>query len=349
MKTGNSNVFQRLCLFSFFILITSGVFAQVNPESGSGTGGGKWVLVIHGGAGGPARGTMKPEKEKQYTDSLNKALQIGSAILSSGGSSLDAVEAVIQFMEDCPLFNAGKGAVLTEEGKAELDASIMDGKTGKAGAVAGVTTIKNPIIAARTVMDKSPHVLLIGKGAEAFAKAQGLQIVDPSYFITNERLDAWKAAKQKEQPPPPVKPAKDSSQDKHGTVGAVALDSRGNLAAGTSTGGMMMKMSGRVGDSPVIGAGTYADNNSCAVSCTGHGEYFIRYVAAYSVAVQMEYQGKPLQDAANFVIFDKLKPLGGEGGLIAVDKNGNIAMPFSTNAMFRGTISAGKKAEVMLY
>jgi len=349
MKTANPCLYRRLFPLSLFILLTSGIFAQLNPETAYGAGGSKWVLVIHGGAGGPAKGTMKPEKEKQYTDSLNRALEIGSRILSSGGSSLDAVEAVIQFMEDCPLFNAGKGAVLTEEGKAELDASIMDGKTGKAGAVAGVTVIKNPIIAARAVMDKSPHVLLIGKGAEAFAGKQGLSIVDPSYFITKERLETWKSEKQKMPPSPPVKPAKDSSKNDHGTVGAVALDSRGNLAAGTSTGGMMMKMSGRVGDSPIIGAGTYADNNTCAVSCTGHGEYFIRYVAAYSVAVRMECMGMPLKAAADYVIFDKLKPLGGEGGLIAVDKYGNTAMPFSTNAMFRGTISEDGKAEVMIY
>jgi len=287
--------------------------------------------------------------EKQYTDSLNKALQIGAGVLSTGGSSLDAVEAVIRFMEDCPLFNAGKGAVLNEEGVAELDASIMDGKTGKAGAVGGVTTVKNPITAARAVMDKTTHVLLIGKGADAFAKARGLQIVDPSYFITPERLEAWKLAKQKNQPGQPVPPSADTTKEKHGTVGCVALDNYGNLAAGTSTGGMMMKMSGRVGDSPIIGAGTWADNNSCAVSCTGHGEYFIRNCAAYNVAVQMLYGKKYLGDAANFVIFNILKPKGGEGGLIALDKDGNIAMPFSTNAMFRGTVSAVSKPEVSIY
>lgn len=339
----------RIVFLFSFLLMGGWLSAQVNPAAAvPNDGGGKrWVLVIHGGAGGPAKGTMKPEKEKQYTDSLSKALQVGAGILSSGGSSLDAVEAVIRFMEDCPLFNAGRGAVLTEDGKAELDASIMDGKSGMAGAVAGVTTIKNPITAARAVMDKTPHVLLIGKGADDFAKASGLQIVDPSYFVTPERHEAWKAAKQKIQPKQPSPSS--AEKEKKGTVGCVALDSYGNLAAGTSTGGMMMKMSGRVGDSPIIGAGTYADNNSCAVSCTGHGEFFIRNPAAYSVAVQMLYANKPLEEAANFVIFNILKTKGGEGGLIAVDKDGNIAMPYSSNAMFRGTVSAGSQPEVRIY
>ena len=332
-----------------FFLYGGWLFAQACPAAGSpaGSPGKNWVIVIHGGAGGPVKGTMKPEKEKQYTDSLRKAIQIGSAVLSSGGSSLDAVEAVIRFMEDCPLFNAGRGAVLNESGKAEMDASIMDGETGKAGAVAGVTIIKNPIAAARAVMDKTKHVLLIGNGADEFARKQGLQTEDSSYFITPERLEAWKAAKQKilqDQPAPPS-----SDKDKKGTVGCVALDVHGNLAAGTSTGGMMMKMRGRVGDSPIIGAGTWADNNSCAVSCTGQGEYFIRNCAAYSVAVQMLYANRNLENAAHYVIFDMIKAKGGEGGLIAVDREGNIAMPFSTNAMFRGTAAAGKPAEAWIY
>jgi len=349
MKKISSDFLKRLTLLCVFFIAGGWLSAQVNPATAVATieGGRRWVLVVHGGAGGPAKGTMKPEKEKLYTDSLNKALQIGAGILKSGGSSLDAVEAVIRFFEDCPLFNAGRGAVLTEDGKAELDASIMDGKTGKAGAVAGVTIIKNPITAARAVMDKTEHVLLIGKGADAFAKAQGLKTVDPSYFITPERFAAWKAEKQKTNPEQPAPPS--TEKEKKGTVGCVALDSYGNLAAGTSTGGMMMKMSGRVGDSPIIGAGTWADNNSCAVSCTGHGEFFIRNCAAYSVAVQMLYANRPLEEAAHFVIFDILKAKGGEGGLIAVDKDGNIAMPFSTSAMFRGTVSAGALPQVWMY
>ncbi|MCX6284245.1 MAG: isoaspartyl peptidase/L-asparaginase [Bacteroidetes bacterium] len=340
----------RTILFLLAFFLAGGwLFAQVTPATAvtANPVDKRWVLVIHGGAGGPAKGTMKPEKEKQYTDSLNKALQIGAGVLSSGGNSLDAVETVIRFMENCPLFNAGKGAVLNEDGKAELDASIMDGKTGQAGAVACVTMVKNPISAARAVMEKTQHVLLIGKGADDFAKAKGLEIVDPSYFITPERLEAWKAAKQKTRPEQPSPTSAD--KEKKGTVGCVALDSYGNLSAGTSTGGMMMKMSGRVGDSPIIGAGTYADNNSCAVSCTGHGEFFIRNSAAYSVSAQMLYANKPLKEAADFVIFDILKAKGGEGGLIALDKDGNIATPFSSNAMFRGTVSSVTPPEVMIY
>ena len=332
-----------------FLLTCGCASAQTNQVTSTPTSTGTkhWVLVIHGGAGGPAKGSMKPEREKQYTDSLAKALQIGSAILSKGGSSLDAVEAVIRFMEDCPLFNAGRGAVLNENGIAELDASVMDGNTGKAGAVACVTTIKNPISAARAVMEKTEHVMLIGKGADKFAKDMKLQIVDPAYFIIPERYEAWKKAKQKSMQGKPSPSSADTV--KKGTVGCVALDSYGNLAAGTSTGGMMMKMSGRVGDSPIIGAGTWADNNSCAVSCTGHGEFFIRNCAAYSVAVQMLYANRSLADAAHFVIFDLLKAKGGEGGLIALDKNGNIAMPFSSNAMFRGSASAESPARVMIW
>ncbi len=338
----------RIILLFAFIFVCGWLPAQVSQDAAnqSASGSRHWVLVVHGGAGGPAKGNMKPEREKQYTDSISRALGIGSGILASGGSSLDAVEAVIRFMEDCPLFNAGKGAVLDEDGKAELDASIMDGKTGKAGAVGGVTIIKNPITAARAVMDKTDHVMLIGPGADAFARTHGLEIADPSYFITPERYEAWKAAKQKtrtEQPAP-----SSEEKEKKGTVGCVALDVNGNLAAGTSTGGMMMKMSGRVGDSPIIGAGTWADKN-CAVSCTGHGEFFIRNCAAYNVAVQMLYAGKPLAEAAHFVIFDLLKAKGGEGGLIAVDKDGNIAMPFSSNAMFRGTVSARALPLVSIY
>ncbi|MCX6282304.1 MAG: isoaspartyl peptidase/L-asparaginase [Bacteroidetes bacterium] len=340
---------KKTLLLFVFILVGGWLSAQFKPVPAvsTSTGDNRWVLVIHGGAGGPAKGMMKTEKEKQYTDSLSKALQLGSAILSAGGSSLDAVETVIRFMEDCPLFNAGKGSVLTEEGKAEMDASIMDGKSGLAGAVACVTTVKNPVTAARAVMEKTPHVLLIGKGADDFAKAKGLQIVDPSYFITPERYEAWKKAKQETQPGQPAPSS--AVKEPKGTVGCVALDLHGNLASGTSTGGMMMKMSGRAGDSPIIGAGTFADNNSCAVSCTGHGEFFIRNCAAYSVAVQMLYAKKSLKDAADFVIFDILKAKGGEGGLIAVDKDGNIAMPFSSNAMFRGSVSSGSEPEVRIY
>jgi len=299
------------------------------------TGNSKWTLVIHGGAGGPVKGNMPADKEKRYFEKLSEALKAGAVILERGGTSLDAVEAAVRFMEDCPLFNAGMGAVLTEEGIAELDASIMDGKTGKAGAVSSVTNIKNPVSAARTVMEKSKYVMLTGDGAEKFAKENGLAIVDPSYFITEERKEIWQKIKDK------------SGQT--GTVGAVALDQQGNLAAATSTGGMMFKMKGRVGDSPIIGAGTYANNETCAVSCTGHGEFFIRNVVAYDLSALIQYKGMSLIDASDYLINGKLKSLNAEGGLISVDKKGNIAMPFNTNAMFRGYINSEGASQVSIY
>ncbi len=302
-----------------------------------------WVLVIHGGAGGTAGQKMAEDVQLEYTTKMTEVLKAGAAVLSGGGTSMDAVETCIRMMEDSPLFNAGKGAVFTEEGKNEMDASIMDGRTLKAGAVAGVTTIKNPISAARAVMEKSKHVMLIGEGAEKFAKDQGLEIVDPSYFFTKKRWDEFQKVHQQEIDHKP-----DSAKG-HGTVGAVALDSHGDLAAGTSTGGMTNKMKGRMGDSPVIGAGTYANNNTCAVSCTGHGEYFIRNVVAYDVSARMEYKGQNLQEAAGDVINKKLKSQGAEGGLIAVDRNGNIAMPFNTAMMFRGSISRDGKISVEIY
>ncbi|MDP1623116.1 MAG: isoaspartyl peptidase/L-asparaginase [Bacteroidales bacterium] len=307
---------------------------------------GRWAIAIHGGAGGPARGTMSANQEKAYLEKLNEALSIGMKELESGGSSMAAVEAVVKFMEDCPLFNAGIGAVLNENGKAELDAAIMDGRTGKAGAVAGVMTIKNPIEAARFVMDKTNHVMLVGKGAENFAKSMGLKIVEPSYFITQERLDSWK--KWKSNPPSGTKEEQEA-QGKHGTVGAVALDVKGNLAAATSTGGMTGKMEGRVGDSPIIGAGTYANNNTCAVSATGHGEYFIRNVVAYDLSALLEYRQMTLEEAAKTTIIEKLEKLGATGGLIAVDREGNVVMPFNTNAMFRGFAKSTGELEVAVY
>lgn len=308
--------------------------------------GQRWTIVIHGGAGGPAKGMMSDEKENAYLDKLNEALELGTKLLTSGARSVDVVEAVVQFMEDSPMFNAGIGAVLNENGKAELDAAIMDGQTGMAGAVAGVTTIKNPVSTARLVMEKSNHVMLIGKGAEDFAKVNGLKMVDPSYFITQERLEAWKKWKSAV---PPEKKEKATDKDKHGTVGVVALDQHGNLAAATSTGGMMGKMAGRVGDSPIIGAGTYANNNTCAVSATGHGEYFIRNVVAYDLSALMEYRDMPLEEAAKLIVMEKLAGQKAEGGLIAVDKNGNIAMMFNTNAMFRGFAKSTGEREVAIY
>src|SRR5690348_2970492 len=308
---------------------------------------GKYVLVIHGGAGTILKSHMTPEKEKLYKHGLQNALNAGSDILKNGGSALDAVEATIKVLEDDSLFNAGKGSVFTHEGKNEMDASIMDGKTLKAGAVAGVTTIKNPITAARAVMDKSGHVMMAGKGAEEFATQQGCTIVDPSYFFTEER---WKALQKAKADDSMQHFQRDTSKSflkqpenkdyKYGTVGCVALDVYGDLAAGTSTGGMTNKKFGRIGDSPIIGAGTYANNSTCAISCTGYGEYFMRLVLAKSVSDRMELAHETLQQATDEMIMHKLGDLGGDGGLIAVDKDGNIAMSFNTAGMYRGYITA---------
>jgi beta-aspartyl-peptidase (threonine type) len=305
-----------------------------------------WTLVIHGGAGGAERGSLSAQQESQYIETLNQALQVGAKILANGGSSLDAVEAVVMLLEDSPLFNAGKGAVLNEFGKAELDASIMDGYTGMAGAVAGVTTIMNPVAAARGVMEKTDHVMLAGKGAEDFAKSMGLKEVEPSYFITPERMESWKKWKSASEAGKGKKPA---LKDPKGTVGAVALDSKGNLAAATSTGGLTGKMAGRIGDSPIIGAGTYANNNTCAVSATGQGEFFMRNVVAFSLSAMMQYREIPMEEAAKMLVMEQLESQKAQGGLIAVDKNGNIAMPFNTNAMFRGYMKSTGEQEVAIY
>lgn len=296
----------------------------------------KYGLVIHGGAGTILKKNMSPEKEAAYTEKLKEALTTGYKILDSGGTSLDAVNAVINIMEDSPLFNAGKGAVLTEKGEAELDASIMEGKTLAAGAVAGVKHIKNPINLARLVMEKSPHVMMMGDGAEEFAKQNNYELVDNKYFITEERRQQYLKIKE-------------AQDKKHGTVGCVALDKTGSLAAGTSTGGMMMKKFGRVGDAPIIGAGTYANNNTCAVSATGHGEYFIRLGIARDISSLMEYKNYSLQQAADEVINVKLTKLGGTGGVIAIDKNGNVTMPFNTEGMYRGYYINGGVPVVKIY
>ncbi len=337
-----------LCLFMLTSLLS---MAQTKPAYN------KITLVIHGGAGTITKANMTPEKEKAYKEVLNQALQTGYAILEKGGTSLDAVEATVRIMENSPLFNAGKGAVFTNEGKNELDAAIMDGKTGKAGAVASLTTVKNPITAARAVMEKSEHVMMIGPGAEKFAKEKGLEIVDPAYFRTETRYQQLKKLKEKDGEK--MQLDHDSTTtgstenifvegEKFGTVGAVALDAFGNLAAATSTGGMTNKRYGRVGDVPIIGAGTYADNNTCAVSATGHGEYFIRSVVAHDIAALMEYKGYSLKKAADEVVMNKLVKRGGEGGVIAVDRNGNFSMPFNSAGMYRGYIKKGK-SEVAIY
>lgn len=316
----------------------------------------KYVLVVHGGAGTILKKNMTPEKEAAYTAALTKALQQGYDAIKSGKTSLDAVEAAIHVLEDSPLFNAGKGAVFTHDGKNEMDAAIMDGKTLKAGAVAGVTIIRNPITAARAVMEKSEHVMMVSRGAEQFAKQVGVEIVDPKYFYTKERWDGLQQAIKEDS----VKTVLDHGNKKSiklgtinrdykfGTVGAVALDKMGNLAAGTSTGGMTNKRYGRVGDSPIIGAGTYANNLTAGISCTGWGEFYIRNVVAYDVSAMMEYKNLPVADASKKAL-DKMEKLGGDGGLIALDKNGNVAMPFNTEGMYRGTVTEDGKIEVLIY
>jgi len=303
----------------------------------------EYALVIHGGAGAMDKSRMSQEMDKSYREALQTALAAGEAILKEGGDAQDAVIAAIQIMEENPLFNSARGAVITSEGRAELDASFMDGKTLNAGAVAGITNIKSPIAAAKLVMDSSVHVMMAGRGAEKFAMAYGLDTVDNQYFITDKRRQQFERRQAK------LKAENDGVNKKYGTVGCAALDKAGNLAAGTSTGGMMYKKFGRVGDSPIIGAGTYADNASCAVSCTGHGEYFIRNVVAYDVAARMTYLGESLQEAADYIVMDKLAKIKASGGLIAVDREGNIAMPFNSSGMFRAYVKAGGEPFVAIY
>ena len=312
-------------------------------------------FVVHGGAGTIERGQMSSEMEEAYLSKLDEALMAGYRILEKGGSSLDAVEAAIRILEDSPLFNAGKGAVFTNTGTNELDASIMDGKTLKAGAVGGLKHIKNPISLARLVMEKSPHVMMVGEGAEAFAKQQGVELVPQEYFHTERRRKDLQRIRAAEKEPRKssglTAPGTDRPvlrEEMFGTVGAVALDRAGNLAAGTSTGGMTNKRFGRVGDSPIIGAGTYAHNSTCAVSATGDGEYFIRAAAAHDIHALIEYKGMSLKDAASAVI-EKIGRLGGKGGVIAIDKNGQIAMPFNSSGMYRGYVGADGKAVIQIY
>jgi beta-aspartyl-peptidase (threonine type) len=304
-------------------------------------------LVIHGGAGTLLPAEMQPGQEREYRAALRQALDAGYAILEKGGTSLDAVVAVITLLEDSPLFNAGKGAVLTSDGVAEMDASIMNGRDLAAGGVASVRRIKNPIQAARAVMEKSPHVLFAGDGAERFARAQGLTLVRNSYFITERRRKELEKAKAAEK----AKQKKSGAGfDAHafGTVGAVALDRNGDLAAGTSTGGRTNKRPGRVGDTPIIGAGTYANNRTCAVSATGHGEYFMRTLAAHDVSALMEYRSVDLSEAAEVVI-GKIGKLGGTGGLIAIDRRGRVALPFNTPGMYRAHRVSGHEPVVEIF
>lgn len=312
-----------------------------------------YALAIHGGAGTIKKENMTDERAAGIRAAMNAAMDAGEAILAAGGSAADAVEKTIWVLEDSPYFNAGKGAVFTNAGINELDASFMTGHDLQAGAIGGVTNIKHPISAARAVMEKSEHVLLTGQGAEQFAQEQGLEIVSPAYFYTEERFKSLERVKAQE-----AVDAKDQHgalqrsreiDEKFGTVGCVALDKNGHIAAGTSTGGMTNKRYNRIGDSPIIGAGTYANNASCAVSCTGHGEFFIRYAVAYDIHARMQYAGQDLASAANAVVHEVLAPAGGEGGLIAMDAQGNIAMPFNSEGMYRGYLKAGEQRAIQFY
>lgn len=306
-------------------------------------------LVVHGGAGTMERGKMTAEREREYRAGVENALRAGWEVLQHGGSALDASEAAVRVFEDDPLFNAGKGSVFNAAGVNEMDAAIMDGRTLRAGTVANLQHVKNPISLARLVMERSPHVMMAGEGAEAFAKEHGVELVDAKYFFTQERWDALQRVKSSEKAGGNGdKKFFVSDQDLHGTVGAVALDRNGDLAAATSTGGKTGKLPGRVGDTPVIGAGTYANNATCAVSGTGDGEFFIMATAAHDVSAIMEYRRKTLQEASVAVI-DKIGKLGGTGGMIAIDKGGNIALPFNTSGMYRGYVDGNGKFVTEIY
>lgn len=303
----------------------------------------KYALAIHGGAGTILQSSMTAEKEMAYKKALEEAILAGEYILKTGGTSFDAVETAVISLENNPLFNAGRGAVFTHDGKHELDASIMRGQDLCAGAVAGVSNIKNPISLARAVIEKSEHVILIGQGAMEFAKKVNAPMEKDDYFFVQMRYDQLQGALKAD------KMVLDHTEKKFGTVGAVALDVHGNLAAATSTGGMTNKKFGRIGDSPIPGAGTYANNKTCAVSCTGHGEFFIRSVVAYDISCLMEYKGLSLKEACDYVVKDKLVKIGGEGGLIAVDKNGNIELPFNSDGMYRAKKSSDSDLHIGIY
>ena len=318
------------------------------------------IIAIHGGAGALSRATITPQQQAAYETALNDILVQSGAVLEQGGTALDAVTLAVRLLEDCPLFNAGYGSVFTSAATHEMDAAIMDGATLGCGSVASVSTVRNPVLAARAVMETSEHVFFCGKPAEALAAAAGLEMVEPNYFSTplrREQLDRVRASgeggfaldhdvveKTQDGRATPL-----DEDKKLGTVGAVALDQFGNLAAATSTGGMTNKQPGRVGDSPIIGAGCYASNHSCAVSSTGTGEMFIRSVAAYDVAAQMQYGARTLAQAADNVVFDKLPAIGGVGGLIAIDAQGNVALPFNSEGMYRGYLRVGQQPLVGIY
>jgi len=351
-------------------------FLAVVSMSASAAAKPRWAIVVHGGAGVIERKDLTPEQDKAYRAAMRRAAETGGAVLDKGGAAIDAVEAAIRTLEDDPLFNAGRGAVFTAEGRNELDSSIMDGATLKAGAVAGVTRTRHPISLARAVMDKSPHVFLIGEGADRFSQAEGLEQAEPSHFFTERRWRSLEGELRRQGLPVPPRPAgaplkPDAAaalahdegptgtfevraelahdEGKHGTVGVVARDSRGDIAAGTSTGGTTAKRWGRVGDSPIIGAGTYASNRSCAVSATGTGEYFVRLTVARRICDLVELKGMSLQAAADEVVQNELRALGGDGGVIAVDPQGRMAWSFNTSGMYRARVADGEAVQVGIY
>lgn len=332
----------KYLLYAFALLITCSSLCYAQDDKP------QYVLVIHGGAGSIIKGKLSAEDEALYKKGLQKALAAGEKVLKNDGDAIDAVQAAIMVLENDSMFNAGKGAVFADNGANEMDASIMNGKDLEAGAVAGITNIKNPITAARAVMDRSEHVLLAREGAEEFAEKNGCEVVEPSYFHTQrsratyERVKAKKEGKSYLEQP-------GNYDEKYGTVGAVALDKNGNLAAGTSTGGMTNKKFGRIGDSPLIGSGTYADNNGCAVSCTGWGEYFIRLGMAKAISDRVELKSNSLEEAVNVMIHEKLNDMGASGGVIVVDKDGNIAITFNTQGMHRAWLKSTGETGVEIY
>ncbi len=320
-------------LVALWILTMAPVYAADAPIA----------IAVHGGAGTIERGSLSAAHEQAIRGALEQAVREGHRILGEGGSSLDAVSAAIRILEDAPEFNAGRGSVLTSDGKVEMDAAIMTGHDLQAGSVAGVVGIRHPILAARLVLEHSPHVMLMGQGAEAFARDFGLEFEPPDWFVTDFRRAQLRQIQDREQA------QHAQAESWYSTVGAVALDRHGNLAAGTSTGGMANKRWGRVGDSPIIGAGTYADNRTCAVSATGHGEYFIRHVVAHDICARMAYTGRPLAHAAETVVNEVLKLAGGDGGVIAIDRRGRISMPFNTPGMYRAAVHRDGTVEIAIY
>ncbi len=327
-------MFIKSLFLSLIVIISLSCNNNTGNVNEQGSSQKEWALVIHGGAGVITRDLMTPERDSAYRQVMLEALETGANILSEGGAAVDAVEKTIQVMENSPLFNAGRGAVFTNKGTNEMDAAIMNGADLNAGSVAGITTIKNPISAARAVMEKSVHVMLSGQGASDFAVEHGLEKVDSSYFYTDHRYRQLTEA---------------INREKNGTVGCCALDKNGNLAAGTSTGGMTNKKYNRIGDAPVIGAGTYANNSTCAVSATGHGEYFIRWTVAHDISALIEYNDMNLKQAADLVINKKLVEAGGSGGVVSLDKYGNIAMPFNSEGMFRGFVDSEGNRGAYIY